>query len=184
MFSFIYKQGVPKTWELEDDRRLLTDIYERIKGHSIQPNMWKISLMLLEFYCTLFNRGLVDLSDKARVYEVKKSACLMFSGTPCRWWKSDHFFYQKSHLWLWNRARSCRLSPQINLRNIFDKISSIVLGRHRNFPLFIFCTNKLFLWSNWRIKFYVHPWTFLFHIKPTNWNLLISRAMGESLAWV
>ena len=47
-------QWVPKNMRL--GRRLmglLTDISERIKGHSIKPNMWKISVMQLKFYLAL-----------------------------------------------------------------------------------------------------------------------------------
>ena len=74
--QYVYT-GSPKKHEtLRTTWGLLTEISERMKSHSINPNMEKITMMLLEFY-----RGLVYLQD--RIFEVKKSACLMFSGTPC-----------------------------------------------------------------------------------------------------
>ena len=59
----------------------LTEILERMKGHSIKSNMRKMCVLLLEFYCKLFNRGLVY--SYGRIFKVKKSACPMVSGTPC-----------------------------------------------------------------------------------------------------
>ena len=60
--------------------RLLTDILEIMKDHSTKPNMWKLVWCFLNF-TKFFNRGLVY--GKGRIFEVKSSACPMFSGTPC-----------------------------------------------------------------------------------------------------
>ena len=46
-----------KTRELEDDLGTLTDILQKIKCHSIKPNMGEIIGMLLEFYIVLY-RGI------------------------------------------------------------------------------------------------------------------------------
>ena len=46
-------QGAQKHENWKTTMELLTDILERMKGHSIKPNMVKMSLMLLEFYWSL-----------------------------------------------------------------------------------------------------------------------------------
>ena len=51
---FLYYRESQKTWDLEDELgTFLTGISEIMKGHSINPNMEKITVMLLEFYWTL-----------------------------------------------------------------------------------------------------------------------------------
>ena len=50
LFNPIYVQGVPKTWDLEDDLGTLTTILDRITGPSIKTNMSKINVKLVEFY--------------------------------------------------------------------------------------------------------------------------------------
>ena len=55
---------------------LLTDIWERMKGNSIKPNMWKISEMLLEFYWALLPRP--SLLIRARIWSQEISMSHVF----------------------------------------------------------------------------------------------------------
>ena len=51
--SFLCYRGPQKTGELEDDLGTLIESLERMKGYVIKPNMWNISVILLEYYITL-----------------------------------------------------------------------------------------------------------------------------------
>ena len=64
----VYKQGVPKTWELEDDLRTFTDISERIKGNS---TIFKIVWCLLNFIES-FKR----LGDMGNQFQGANLSCL------------------------------------------------------------------------------------------------------------
>ena len=64
---------------------LVSDVLERRKGYSINPNTWKICVKRLEFYSS----SLTEFIHEGGLNDAKKSACLMFSGTPCT--------YQKCH---------------------------------------------------------------------------------------
>ena len=65
----------------------------RMKGPSIKTNIRKISAMLM-FVIQIFKRGLVYLQE--RIYQVKKLAILMFSGTPCIYFHKKQF--QRRHV--------------------------------------------------------------------------------------
>ena len=55
-------------------RRLLTDVYEEIKGSSVKTNMWKIRDDPYWNLLSPFNRDLAYF--KGRIYEENKSAFL------------------------------------------------------------------------------------------------------------
>ena len=75
----ILSTGSPKKYEnWKTTWWILTDILERMKGDSIQ----KMNVICFLNFTEPFNRGLVY--SKGRICEVKKLACLMFSGAPCR----------------------------------------------------------------------------------------------------
>ena len=73
----------PKTWELEDDLETFCRHFRKNERSFNETKYIKICVMLLEFYWGIY-------------IKVKKSACLMFSGTPCNW---NHEFRQCYDFW-------------------------------------------------------------------------------------
>ena len=61
------------TWKMS--KGLLKDILDKLKDPSIKPNMSAV--------CRICLAPLTEAYTFGRICEVYKSACLMFSGTPC-----------------------------------------------------------------------------------------------------